>query len=46
MPSGRPASASSAGSIPDDMARAILFLASDEASAATNQTFVFDGGWL
>jgi NAD(P)-dependent dehydrogenase (short-subunit alcohol dehydrogenase family) len=31
---------------PDDMARAILFLASDEASAATNQHFVFDGGWL
>lgn len=31
---------------PDDMARAILFLASDEASATTNQNFVFDGGWL
>lgn len=31
---------------PADMARAILFLASDEASATTNQTFVFDGGWL
>jgi NAD(P)-dependent dehydrogenase (short-subunit alcohol dehydrogenase family) len=31
---------------PDDMARAILFLASDESSAATNQTFVFDGGQL
>jgi NAD(P)-dependent dehydrogenase (short-subunit alcohol dehydrogenase family) len=31
---------------PDDMARAILFLASDESSAATNQTFIFDGGWL
>lgn len=30
----------------DDIARAVLFLASDEASAATNQTFVFDGGWL
>jgi NAD(P)-dependent dehydrogenase (short-subunit alcohol dehydrogenase family) len=30
---------------PDDMARAILFLASDEASAVTNQTFIFDGGW-
>jgi NAD(P)-dependent dehydrogenase (short-subunit alcohol dehydrogenase family) len=30
---------------PDDMARAILFIASDEASAVTNQTFVFDGGW-
>ena len=31
---------------PDDMARAILFFASDESSAATNQNFVFDGGWL
>jgi NAD(P)-dependent dehydrogenase (short-subunit alcohol dehydrogenase family) len=31
---------------PADMARAILFFASDEASAATNQTYVFDGGWL
>ena len=31
---------------PADMARAILFLASDESSAATNQNFVFDGGWL
>jgi D-xylose 1-dehydrogenase len=30
----------------DDIARAVLFLASDESSAATNQTFVFDGGWL
>jgi NAD(P)-dependent dehydrogenase (short-subunit alcohol dehydrogenase family) len=31
---------------PADMARAILFLASDESSAATNQNFVFDGGWV
>ena len=31
---------------PDDMARGVLFLASDEASATTNQSFVFDGGWL
>jgi NAD(P)-dependent dehydrogenase (short-subunit alcohol dehydrogenase family) len=31
---------------PDDMARAILFFASDESSAATNQNFVFDGGWI
>jgi NAD(P)-dependent dehydrogenase (short-subunit alcohol dehydrogenase family) len=31
---------------PADMARAILFLASDESSAATNQNFVFDAGWL
>jgi NAD(P)-dependent dehydrogenase (short-subunit alcohol dehydrogenase family) len=31
---------------PDDIARAVLFFASDEASSATNQTYVFDGGWL
>ncbi|HVY19648.1 MAG TPA: SDR family oxidoreductase [Bauldia sp.] len=31
---------------PADIARAILFFASDEASAATNQNFVFDAGWL
>ena len=31
---------------PDDIARAVLFFGSDEASAATNQTYVFDGGWL
>ncbi len=30
----------------DDIARAALFLASDESSAATNQNFVFDGGWV
>jgi NAD(P)-dependent dehydrogenase (short-subunit alcohol dehydrogenase family) len=30
---------------PDDMARTVLFLASDEASAATNQQFIIDGGW-
>jgi len=31
---------------PDDIARAVLFFASDEASAGTNQTYIFDGGWL
>ncbi|MCB1488430.1 MAG: SDR family oxidoreductase [Bauldia sp.] len=31
---------------PDDIARAVLFYASDEASAVTNQSVVFDGGWL
>jgi NAD(P)-dependent dehydrogenase (short-subunit alcohol dehydrogenase family) len=31
---------------PDDIARAVLFFASDESSAATNQSFVFDAGWL
>ena len=31
---------------PDDIARAVLFFGSDELSAATNQSFVFDAGWL
>jgi len=31
---------------PDDIARWVLFLASDESSAATNQNFIVDGGWL
>jgi NAD(P)-dependent dehydrogenase (short-subunit alcohol dehydrogenase family) len=31
---------------PDDIARAVLFFASDEASGATARSFVFDGGWL
>jgi NAD(P)-dependent dehydrogenase (short-subunit alcohol dehydrogenase family) len=31
---------------PVEIARAILFFASDEASAATNQNYVFDAGWL
>ena len=31
--------------VPSDVARVVLFLASDEASACTNQTYVVDGGW-
>ena len=31
---------------PDDIARTILFFASDEASACTNQSYVVDGGWI
>jgi NAD(P)-dependent dehydrogenase (short-subunit alcohol dehydrogenase family) len=31
---------------PEDIARAVLFFASDESAAATSQNFVFDGGWL
>lgn len=31
---------------PDDIARVALFLASDDAGACTNQTFVVDGGWI
>ena len=30
----------------EDQAAAILFLASDEASACTNQHYVVDGGWV
>ena len=31
---------------PDELARATLFFASDEASACTNQQYVVDGGWV
>jgi NAD(P)-dependent dehydrogenase (short-subunit alcohol dehydrogenase family) len=32
--------------VPDEIARATLFFASDEASACTNQHYVIDGGWV
>jgi NAD(P)-dependent dehydrogenase (short-subunit alcohol dehydrogenase family) len=32
--------------VPDDIARVVLFLSSDEASACTNQSYVVDGGWV
>jgi NAD(P)-dependent dehydrogenase (short-subunit alcohol dehydrogenase family) len=31
---------------PDEVAGAVLFFASDEASACTNQQYVVDGGWV
>jgi D-xylose 1-dehydrogenase len=31
---------------PDEMARIALFLAADDSSAMTNQTYVCDGGWV
>ena len=31
---------------PKDIARFVLFMASDEASACSNKSFVVDGGWL
>lgn len=31
---------------PEDVARMALFLASDQASGCTNQTFIVDGGWV
>jgi len=32
--------------VPDEIAKFTLFLASDEASACTNQHYVVDGGWV
>jgi len=32
--------------VPDEIARVVLFLASGEASACTNQHYVVDGGWV
>jgi len=32
--------------VPDEIARFAIFLASDEASACTNQHYVVDGGWI
>ena len=31
--------------VPDDIARPVLFFASDESGACTNQSYVVDGGW-
>ena len=32
--------------LPDDVARLVMFLASDDSSAITNQSYVIDGGWV
>jgi NAD(P)-dependent dehydrogenase (short-subunit alcohol dehydrogenase family) len=32
--------------VPDDVARLVLFLASDDSSAITNQSYIVDGGWV
>ncbi len=32
--------------MPEDVARLVLFLAADDSSAITNQSFIVDGGWV
>jgi D-xylose 1-dehydrogenase len=32
--------------LPEDVARLVLFLASDDSAAITNQSYVVDGGWV
>jgi NAD(P)-dependent dehydrogenase (short-subunit alcohol dehydrogenase family) len=32
--------------VPGDVARLVLFLAADDSSAITNQSYVVDGGWV
>jgi len=32
--------------VPEDIARVALFLASEDASAMTAQTYLVDGGWV
>lgn len=32
--------------LPDDVARLVLFLAADDSSGITNQSYIVDGGWM
>jgi len=32
--------------LPEDVARLVLFLAADDSSGITNQSYVVDGGWV
>jgi NAD(P)-dependent dehydrogenase (short-subunit alcohol dehydrogenase family) len=32
--------------LPEEVARLVLFLASDDSSAITNQSYMIDAGWV
>jgi NAD(P)-dependent dehydrogenase (short-subunit alcohol dehydrogenase family) len=32
--------------LPEDVARLVVFLAADDSSAITNQSYIVDGGWV
>jgi NAD(P)-dependent dehydrogenase (short-subunit alcohol dehydrogenase family) len=32
--------------VPDDVARLVLFLAAEDSSAITSQSYIVDGGWM
>ena len=32
--------------VPEDIARFVLFMASDESGACSNQSYIVDGGWV
>jgi NAD(P)-dependent dehydrogenase (short-subunit alcohol dehydrogenase family) len=32
--------------VPEDVARLVLFLASDDSAMITGQNFIIDGGWV
>jgi len=32
--------------LPEDVARVVLFFASDDSSACTSQSYIVDGGWV
>jgi NAD(P)-dependent dehydrogenase (short-subunit alcohol dehydrogenase family) len=32
--------------LPEEVARLVLFLAAEDSSAITNQSYIIDGGWV